>query len=58
MAQQSQPPASTDTYGGATPLDLAKYPTAQEFVARCHEFFREVKDLYVLFLHTQHFSHT
>jgi len=42
----SQPPASAG-YGGASLLDLSKYPSAQEFVARCHEFFREVKDLYV-----------
>lgn len=40
-------PASSG-YGGASLLDLSQYPTAQEFVARCHEFFREVKDLYVL----------
>jgi len=26
-------------------LELEKYPTAQEFVAKCHEFFREVKNL-------------
>ena len=27
-------------------LDLEKYPTAKAFVAKCHEFFREVKNLY------------
>lgn len=43
----TQPPASSTGYGGASLLDLEKYPTAQEFVARCHDFFREVKDLYV-----------
>jgi hypothetical protein len=26
-------------------LDLDKYPTAQAFVAKCHEFFNEVKNL-------------
>ena len=26
-------------------LDLEKYPSAKEFVAKCHEFFREVKNL-------------
>lgn len=43
----AQPPASSTGYGGASLLDLEKCPTAQEFVARCHDFFREVKDLYV-----------
>ncbi len=28
-------------------LDLNAYPTAKDFVSRCHEFFREVKNLYV-----------
>jgi hypothetical protein len=26
-------------------LDLEKYPTARDFVAKCHEFFNEVKNL-------------
>ncbi|KIW89297.1 uncharacterized protein Z519_10150 [Cladophialophora bantiana CBS 173.52] len=26
-------------------LDLEAYPTAKEFVSKCHEFFREVKNL-------------
>lgn len=32
-------------YGGAALLNLDEYPTAQEFVKRCHEFFNEVKNL-------------
>jgi hypothetical protein len=26
-------------------LDLEKYPSAKAFVASCHEFFKEVKNL-------------
>jgi len=32
-------------YTGAALLNLEEYPTAQEFVKRCHEFFHEVKNI-------------
>lgn len=36
--------------GAAPLLDLSNYPQAQAFVARCTEFFDEVKDLYACHL--------
>ena len=32
-------------------LDLEKYPSAKEFVSTCHDFFREVKNLYGMLHH-------